>query len=165
MDFDMILLPLRIAQFVIGFIVFGMACYTVNEVNKLDDFFLFWDPDAGSINFMLFNGLWTFLLAVPYLALCPRFFPVAAHKFAVLAVDAVTMLFWFAGFIALAALLGDDLEHCPDGSFCGTLKAETVFGAFEWVLFAVSTGLGVFGLVRGGVSSKTPAPMEVQAGV
>ena len=79
---------------------------------------------------MLFNGLWTFLIALPYLTLCIKFFPALAHKFALLAVDAVTMIFWFAGFIALGAWLPPP-KLC-EFSWCHALQAITVFGAFEW---------------------------------
>ncbi|KAL9014775.1 MAG: hypothetical protein Q9173_000566 [Seirophora scorigena] len=45
--------------------------------------------------------------ALPYLALGPRFLPASANNKVIhLAVDALTALFWFAGFIALAAWYG-----------------------------------------------------------
>jgi len=155
MDSNPLLLGLRGVQFVLGLIIFCMACYTVNVSGGYSD----------EINFMLFNGLWTFLIAVPFLTLCIKFFPALAHKFALLAVDAVTMLFWFAGFIALGARLPRP-KWCV-GSACHTLQAETVFGAFEWLLFAATTALSVMALVRdrGSSSSKPPHAMEVQAGV
>jgi len=154
MDSNPLLLGLRGVQFVLGLIIFCMSCYTVNATSGYLD----------EANFMLFNGLWTFLIAVPYLALCIKFFPALAHKFALLGVDAVTMLFWFAGFIALAARLPRP-KYCI-GSPCHTLQAVTVFGAFEWLLFAATTALSVIALVRDrGSSSKPPHAMEVQAGV
>jgi hypothetical protein len=39
------------------------------------------------------------------------------------------MLFWFGGFIALAAFLGD--RFCV-GRVCNAAKAATAFAAFEW---------------------------------
>ena len=67
---------------------------------------------------------------VTYLALAPRFFPKLAHKFAILALDAVTMIFWFAGWVALA-VFKNNLLLCY-GSICHDLTASIVFGAFEW---------------------------------
>jgi hypothetical protein len=149
-----LLLGLRGAQFVLGFIVFCMSCYTVNKSGG----------EIDEANFMLFNGLWTFLLAVPYLALCVKFFPDLAHKFILVAVDAVTMIFWFAGFIALGAELPGP-KACT-GSPCHSLQAITVFGAFEWVFFAATTALAVIALIRQRSSSSKPPPaMEIQAGV
>ena len=54
---------------------------------------------------------------------------IAHHKFAILAVEAVTMIFWFAGFVALAVFLSGRMCY---GRVCNTAKAAAVFGAFEW---------------------------------
>lgn len=81
------------------------------------------------------------MLAVPYLALSPRFFPSAAHKFGILCAEAVTMIFWFAGFLAGAVFLSR-LLFCT-GSVCGAARAAVVFGAFEWSdAFKTPTRLG-----------------------
>lgn len=93
-------------------------------------------------NFLIFVSVWTAFLAVPYLALSPRLYPRAAHKFAILAVEAVTMLFWFAAFIA-AAVFVSRLRLCK-GSACGALKAAVVFGAFEWY---VNSTLGLLSIM------------------
>ena len=82
------------------------------------------------MNFLLFCSLWT-LLAVIYLVLAPSRFPAAAHKFAILGVEALTMIFWFAGWVAVAALWGD-LACGSRGGVCGAGTAAIVFGAFIW---------------------------------
>jgi len=46
-----------------------------------------------------------------------------------LGVETLTMLFWFAGFVALAVFLGDRVCF---GHVCSAAKAAAVFGAFEW---------------------------------
>ena len=99
---------------------------------------------------MVFVSVWTMLVLI-YLSLAPRFFASFANVFAILALDALTMLFWFAGFIALAVLY-HNLEDSSilydfgysyvgavstcDGagikSVCQQIEAATVFGAFEW---------------------------------
>merc|ERR1712023_621488 len=58
---------------------------------------------GGSVAFMLFASIWT-LLAVAYLVLAPARFPAAAHKYAIAGVEFVTMVFWFAAFVAVASL-------------------------------------------------------------
>ena len=57
-----------------------------------------------------------------------------AHKFALLALDALAMLFWFATWVALA-VFRDDLFACY-GRICDTLTAGIVFGAFTWYVMS-----------------------------
>ena len=99
---------------------------------------------------MVFVAAWTMLILI-YLALAPRFFSSLANVFAILALDALTMLFWFAGFIALAVLyhqLEDSaflvdfayvgygtVRTCSEAGIkgvCQQMEAAVVFGAFEW---------------------------------
>lgn len=89
-----------------------------------------WTP--ASINFLIFCGAWS-ILALGYLLVAPAAFPKAAHKHAVLAVEALTTLFWFAGFIALAVWLSE--RGCWGGGVCSAAQAAEVFAAFEWALF------------------------------
>lgn len=88
---------------------------------------------SDSPNFMLFVACWTAFLATPYLALAPVFFPHFAHRIVIPAVEVITMIFWFAGFIALAVFL-PPTEACH-WSRCSALQAAVVFGAFEWYDF------------------------------
>ena len=83
---------------------------------------------------MLFTSIWT-LLAVAYLVFAPTRFPALAHKYAIAAVEAITMIFWFAAWVAVAALWGD--IRCrrrggPWGGPCGAGTAAIVFGAIIW---------------------------------
>jgi Membrane-associating domain len=89
---------------------------------------LYSSPDR--VNFLIFNGIWTALLVIPFLTLSPRYFPRAAHPYAILAVETVTMLFWFAGFIAHAVFVSA-LLYCR-GHVCRSAQAATAFAAFEW---------------------------------
>lgn len=52
-----------------------------------------------------------------------------------LAVEAVALISWTAGFIAVAVNIGTG--ECPAES-CGLLKTAVVFGALEWLLFVVT---------------------------
>lgn len=93
---------------------------------------------------MVFVSVWTLLILI-YLALAPRFFSAFAHPMAMLALDVLTMLFWFAGFIALAVFYHEgERAYFPDGygveykacgflgGYCGEIEAAAVFGALEW---------------------------------
>jgi hypothetical protein len=54
--------------------------------------------------------------------------------------EVLAVLSWFAGWVAVAVNTGT--EACSEGyTSCGTLKAATVFGAAEWLLFMVTTTL------------------------
>jgi hypothetical protein len=85
---------------------------------------------SDTVNFLLFLGCWTAFVAVPYLALSPIFFPRLAHHFVIPAVEVITMIFWFAGFIAMGAQLPPP-RYCHY-HVCSSLQAATVFAAFEW---------------------------------
>jgi len=89
----------------------------------------------SQVNFMLFNSIWS-LLVLAYVGLTPLYMTHLFHKLASLALEAVTMLFWFAGSIALAVLVGGPLQ-CGGNSFCGSIEAAIAFGFFLWVIFTV----------------------------
>ena len=74
------------------------------------------------------------MLAVAFLAIVPGRFDRFSHKYAILAVEVLTAIFWFAGWIALAVFLGD-IGCGTHGSVCGTSEAATVFAAIEWYVF------------------------------
>jgi hypothetical protein len=116
-------LPLRVTQASMAFIVLVLAAYVSNHWTWGGT----WSP--SSVNFLIFCAAWT-LLALVYLVLAPLRFPGAAHKFAILAVEVVTTIFWFAGWVSLASLLGDiGLGRWAVGH---TATAACVFAAFEW---------------------------------
>jgi hypothetical protein len=139
------------------------ACYLV--VHFSDDYF-YEDPygDWGV------NGtsIWS-LLALIYLAFISpplgsgspidrptgTFSRHTTSKHAVLAIDAVTGIFWLAGWIALAKLIGGP-STCT--KFCAAIQASVAFAAFLWALF-MGTALYDVWLawrVRGSPQSKTP---------
>ncbi|RDW59808.1 hypothetical protein BP6252_12895 [Coleophoma cylindrospora] len=91
--------PIRIVQGLFAVIVLGLTAYDVSSWS----YYSTWSP--SSINYLLFVSIWT-LLALAYLVITPGRYEVAAHKYGILAAEALTALFWFAGWIAVAALLG-----------------------------------------------------------
>lgn len=86
-----------------------------------------WSPDR--VNFQLFNAIWS-LLVLAYVGLTPLYMTSLFHKLAALALEAVTMVFWFAGSIALAVYFG--APACHGNTFCGSFKAAIAFGFFLW---------------------------------
>lgn len=146
-------IPVRVVQAVLALIVLALTAYGTSifvgifffffskysrrmltscaVVNWFDEHTPWFTLDV--VNFMLFNGVWTLFIAIPYFALVPVFFPRLAPQPAVLGAEALTMIFWFAGFIALAAWLPPS-SQCRT-SPCRSLQAATVFGSFEWLVF------------------------------
>ena len=78
------------------------------------------------------QALWSILLLV-YLGVSIRM-PHIQHIFATVALLAITMIFWFAGFVSLAVFLGSTIDgFCGSGiGPCGVLDAATAFAAFLW---------------------------------
>ncbi|OCL02138.1 hypothetical protein AOQ84DRAFT_434514 [Glonium stellatum] len=123
-------LPLRIAQGLFALVVLGLTAYVANWWSGQ------WHQFSPSeVNFLIFSAVWT-ILALVYLIVAPARFPNAAHKYGILAAEALTMVFWFAGFIALAVFLSDRICF---GTVCNVAKAGTAFAAFEWLFFAATT--------------------------
>ncbi|TVY85597.1 hypothetical protein LAWI1_G008674, partial [Lachnellula willkommii] len=105
----------------------------VNSWSFHSYYYQYYSYSPSQANFLLFCSIWTILI-LAYLVLAPVRFPRAAHKYGILAAEAVTMIFWFAGFIALAVLLGD-LGCGSHWGVCRAAEAAVVFGAFEWWVF------------------------------
>ncbi|RPA99988.1 hypothetical protein L873DRAFT_1805761 [Choiromyces venosus 120613-1] len=133
------ILLLRIIQGVLAIIVLGIAAYVVDLFGGASD----------SANFLVFDSIWTFI-ALGYVVATPMFFPNFHNRWAVLGVEAITMVFWFAGFVALAV----DINHmkCIVGFVCPipAARAAAAFGAFEWLAWATSLGLIVRALIQYG---------------
>lgn len=64
-------------------------------------------------------------------------------------VELVNMLFYFAGFIALATFLGK-LLFCR-GSVCSAARADAAFAAFGWLLWTATSGLLAMEMFKGGL--------------
>jgi len=111
--------------------------------------------------FIVFVAIWTLLVTL-YFVLAPRFFAPAAHPWAKVAVDGLTMLFWFAGFIALGVLAGaiNGVDEFGfdfggfDDHWYKVTAASSGIGAIEWILFVVTFVFSILEAVRGPSSSK-----------
>lgn len=104
---------------------------------------------------MLFNSVWT-LLVLAYIFLSPRYFARFFHGVVALILEWVTMIFWFAGSIALAARLGT--PECGGNTYCGSAKAAVAFGFFIWALFAFLVFVDTLAFMRGRGHSATAHP-------
>jgi len=136
------ILPIRIVQVILAILVLATSAYVAS---------VYRNGSPSEINFLIFTSLWT-LLALIYLTLTSWKLERFAHPWIVTGVESLTMLFWFAGFIAAAVFLSD-LITCA-GHACSAAKAATVFAAFEWALFAVTTALAVMALLGRGRATK-----------
>ncbi|KAF1350609.1 hypothetical protein EJ07DRAFT_159534 [Lizonia empirigonia] len=146
-----IVLGLRGVQVIFSIIVLGLTAYIVDlYTNPWGS----WSPH--SLNFMLFTSVWT-LLAVAYLVLAPTRFPRAAHKFAIAGVEFLTMLFWFAAFIAVA-VLWNEIEWDGHGTFHNCGVAAIVFGAFLWLTFLATTVLSALHIRNSSRGNAGPPP-------
>lgn len=97
-------------------------------------------PDAWC--FLMFCAAWTVLIVIFHFIAGISFADRALIGYTRVAVEAVAVLSWLAGFIAVAVQISTDT--CSAGrNSCGSLKAATVFGAFEWLLFIVTAALTV----------------------
>ncbi|KAF2277369.1 uncharacterized protein EI97DRAFT_432249 [Westerdykella ornata] len=144
------ILPLRAVQAVLSIIVLGLTAYVIDS---------WWYGSPDSVDFMLFCSIWT-LLAVGYLIFAPTRAPHLAHKYAITAVEAVTMIFWFAAWVAVAALWGD-IRCGSAGGPCGAGTAAIVFSALIWLTFVATTVFA--GLhIRNTARSDTAPPPEMQ---
>jgi hypothetical protein len=86
----------------------------------------------------MFCAGWTFLGVFFFLIARVRYTDHTLVSYCRLAVEAIAFLSWLAGFIAVAISIGS--HECPaEEKGCGLLKAATIFGALEWLLFLFTT--------------------------
>ncbi|KAF3765826.1 hypothetical protein M406DRAFT_88620 [Cryphonectria parasitica EP155] len=158
-----VMLALRAVQAAFAVVILGLTAYVANWYN-VDTL----TSSPSQVNFLVFVPLFT-LLSVAYLELAPRFMPKFHHPWAVLSLEATNVVFYFAGFVAMAVFLSR-LLFCR-GAVCGSARAATVFGAFEFALWAATTAFtfkdalrGHSGGFRRGGSGKTQMQFEQRAG-
>lgn len=146
------LLIVRVIQFVLSIILLGLTAAIVNFYDK--NTFI---NAPSEVSFMLFCSIWTWL-ALLYLVYSRMFLPAIYHAYGVLAVEFVTMIFWFSAFIAVAVWNGN-LFVCQ-GTICGTARAAAVFGAFEWLAWLITFVLAAMEFAR---SRGASADADVEA--
>ncbi|OAG38710.1 hypothetical protein AYO21_07063 [Fonsecaea monophora] len=125
-------LILRIVQGVLAFIAMALGATVANVLNTHRPAL---DVPAGVV-FFIFIAVFTLLVTVPYTILTPRYFPVLAHPFAMLAAETTTSIFWLAGFAVMADRLRR-ADICEVGA-CASATGSVVVGVFEFVLFGIT---------------------------
>ena len=108
--------------------LFNTDCFLVVNAfdgNGLDAY------TPSQISFLLFVSVWS-MLVVGFQIFVPRFSEQLSHKFVILGLDAITMLFWFAGFIALAVVINPLSFYFLTDLGRHTAQAAAAFGAFAW---------------------------------
>ena len=153
-----LLLPLRVATILLAIAELGLNAYVVYYA---DDYF-YEDPygDWGvnhntpsQVGFLLFASIWSLLVLV-YVTLAPFYLITGGenasyikknltHRYAIVALDTVTTIFWLAGWIALAELIGGP-STCT--TFCAAIQASVAFAAFLWATFAACGLIGMWEL-------------------
>lgn len=133
----------------------------------------------SQVNFLVFVPLFS-LISIAYLEAVPKFMPKCKccfplepgvkesksavqkrtpsdkkafpvhHPWAVLALETTNVIFYFAGFIALAVFLSK-LLFCR-GAVCGSARAATAFSSFEFALWAATAALTIKDAAQGGFS-------------
>lgn len=107
---------------------------------------------------MIFSPVWSLLVLAPLVLVAfkpPRVLQGFAPQCALAFVEALTMLYWFGGFIALALFLSDRICF---GTVCQVAKAGTAMSALNFVAWAATCILGAIRLVRG--RGRMPRPNE-----
>ncbi|KAF2734861.1 hypothetical protein EJ04DRAFT_227638 [Polyplosphaeria fusca] len=141
-------LPVRGLQAVLAVTVLGMMAYVASWWTS------HWRQLSPSeVNWMIFSPVWTILVLVPLILVPLKFDHMSSQpavKWGLLVAEALTMLYWFGGFIALAVFLSDRICF---GTVCSVAKAGTAIAAFEWVAFAVTAVFSVLRVVKGGRKS------------
>lgn len=104
-----------------------------------------WGDSPSQFAFMLFTTVWSILVLL-YIAITPVVLPSLFVPIVSLGLLALTMLFWFAGSIAMAVLIG--VPDCNGNNFCQSAQAGVAFGFFNWIIFTGLTVLEGMGFMR-----------------
>lgn len=121
----------HIAAIVFAVVELGLMAYVVSVTNNASRS----NSSPSILNFMLFNAIWSILVLL-YIGLTPLYYTRVFHRLASLALEWITMIFWFAGSIALAVDIGGPYD-CGNNHYCGAVEAGIAFGFFLWALFCV----------------------------
>ncbi|KAK4235605.1 membrane-associating domain-containing protein [Achaetomium macrosporum] len=133
-------LIIRVTQGVFALIVLSLSGFVAHWYNTVTAF-----PSPPEINFLIFGAIWSWLSLV-CIEVLPRFLPRTPKAYIAAPFDLTNTLFWFSGCIALSVFLGK-LFFCR-GSVCHAARADVAFGAFSFIIWAVSTLLTALEIVR-----------------
>lgn len=158
-----LLLVLRGVQMFAGLLILALGGATVGAKSTsyygyygyyYSGYHFYTQPDQYAI----FVGVWT-MLAVGYILLSTLRVPRIAHPIAILVVEAVTNVFLFACWVALAATWAP--YNCGRVTSCKTGKANAAISAVTWGLFVCTTAWVAISSVpyfkNGGHKTREPA--------
>ncbi|KAL1861608.1 hypothetical protein Daus18300_008724 [Diaporthe australafricana] len=137
-----LMLALRAVQGLFAVVILGLSAYVANWYN-VDTL----TSSPSQVNFLVFVPLFS-LISIAYLEAVPKFMPKFSHPWAVLALEVTNVLFYFAGFVALAVFL-THLLFCR-GAVCGSARAATVFSSFNFALWSATAALTIKDALKGG---------------
>ncbi|KAE8153722.1 marvel domain-containing protein [Aspergillus avenaceus] len=139
-------LQLLFAVIVMGLDGYAIHGYRGHAVDVNDPVF---DGDAtlyagvpAAWGFLMFCAVWTFPVVIFHFfesGLASR--PLLGYVG--LLSEAVAVLSWFAGFIAVAVNVGTTNSCMSGQNSCAEVKAAAAFGAFAWLLFMVTAAAAV----------------------
>jgi hypothetical protein len=113
------------------------------------------------MSFLVFAPVWSLAALIALVVVQFKFTHLTASpagRYGLLALEGTTMLFWFAGFVALAVFLADRICF---GQVCDVARAGTVIGGLSWAVWMGSFVMGVWEMVKGGKVEK-PVAKEVE---
>ncbi|KAK7914039.1 hypothetical protein PG985_011742 [Apiospora marii] len=116
----------------------GLTGYIVSAYSGYWGWNGYYGNSPDRVNFMLFNSIWS-LLVLAYVGITPIYMAGWFHKLAALVLNSLTALFWFAGSVALAVMVG--VPHCGGWTLCQSMQAAVAFGFFLWAIFMFLTVL------------------------
>ncbi|KAM7197841.1 hypothetical protein V8F33_005333 [Rhypophila sp. PSN 637] len=101
----------------------------------------------ASTGFLVFNAVWS-ILVLAYIGLSPRIAPRTFHELVALALEWLTMLFWFGGSVAIASFL-KAIPLCTVYVQCHLWRTATAVGFINWLAFLALAIHDTMGFKRG----------------
>ncbi|KAJ5949160.1 hypothetical protein N7454_000744 [Penicillium verhagenii] len=143
--------PIRIVQAILALATIGLTAYVIGTLYDQWSF-------SNVTYFMLFNGCWTAVVAVPYLGLAPVWLPRFSHEVVIPAIELLTMGLWLSGWIALAVMIPHP-SSCSWSS-CYALQAQIVIAAVEWALFVFTNAFAIMDVKNSRNTYRAREPRE-----
>lgn len=132
MAVDLIII-LRLTQALLSLIALALNASVIHFFNTHERV----SKPPGYLIFLVFTSTWTLLVSIPYTTFAPPYFPAYINRWASLAFELVTTIFWFSGFVAGAVWLAS-IDICV-GLMCSNARAGAAFAALVWLCFCVTS--------------------------
>lgn len=123
----------RVCQILFSLIALGLNASVIHWFNTHERV----GGPPGYLILLVFSSVFTILISAPYTTFAPKYFPAYINRYASLAVELTTTVFWFAGFIAGAVWLGT-IDICA-GFICSNARAGVAFAAFMFLCYCITS--------------------------